>query len=134
MRRILLALVALTTMGTPAFAVPGRAPSRSFAPSRPTLPARPIVTRPACRPLEGDAPVRLRFVDAPLHEVLGFFACVTGARFVTHEDLSGRTVDLSYEGPIPLADAWMGLLKALTQTGLEVIVEPGRVVVQRIQV
>lgn len=123
MRRALLAFLALTLMGSPALAV-----------SRGPVPGRPVVTRPACRPLDGDAPVRLRFVDAPVHEVLGFFACVTGARFVTHEDLRGRSLDLAADGPVRLADAWSRLLDALTRAGLELVVDGDQVLVQRIQV
>lgn len=125
MRRTLLAMATLSALiSAPTLATP----------TAPT-PARPAsAVRPACRPLPGDAPVRLRFVDAPVDEVLGFFACVTGARFVTREDLGGRRLDLAADGPVPLTDAWSGLLRALHRAGLEVVVGDYAVLVRRIEV
>ncbi|PKN53995.1 MAG: hypothetical protein CVU56_28905 [Deltaproteobacteria bacterium HGW-Deltaproteobacteria-14] len=122
MLRTLLAIATLTALiSAPALAAP--------------TPSRPVTgVRPACRPLPGDAPVRLRFVAAPIDEVLGFFACVTGARFVTREDLAGRRVDLAADGPVTLTDAWSGLLKALQRAGLEVVVDGDDVLVRRIEV
>lgn len=125
MRRTLLAMATLTALiSTPSLATP----------TTPT-PARPVTAvRPVCRPLPEDAPVRLRFVAAPVDEVLGFFACVTGARFVTREDLAGRRLDLAADGPVPLADAWSGLLRALHRAGLEIVVKQDEVLVRRIEV
>ena len=125
MRRIALAIACFAlTASAPAFA----------APTAPT-PARPVTSvRPACRPLPAEAPVRLHFVDAPVDEVLGFFACLTGAQFVTHEDLSSRHVELVADGPVPLSQAWSALLKALHHAGLEVVVDGDQVLVLRIVV
>ncbi len=65
--------------------------------------------------------ITLDFDNAPIEEVIRFYANLTQRNFIIAKDLGGKKITILAPSPVTVAEAWKALLAALSMNGMTAV-------------
>ncbi|MBM4386405.1 MAG: type II secretion system secretin GspD, partial [Deltaproteobacteria bacterium] len=75
-----------------------------------------------CMKLPANARINIDFEDAPLQDVVKFFACITGENFIISANIkTGKTITIMSPNPVTVYEAYKAFLSALDVNNLTLV-------------